>query len=219
MRLREFCKSALKAKPIERKQDKIWSCAAAAVKAVLEQFGYYVPEAKLVKALAIIPGVGSYHSAFKHVLSSYGLYTSELNKANYSQLVEAVNSGNSVITDFHNQYGNHYVVVLNANELGVEFLDTAKDKGKIRKLPAADFTKQWYNTFTPPETISRGWMILISDSKVKRAVQGKPTMNTIPSVVLAPAAQSALPEQIKYEQGKKNKITKLPSTDLSKSKG
>lgn len=219
MRLREFCKIAVGQKPMERKQDKMWSCAAAVVKAALEQFGYYVPESKLVRALSIIPGVGSFHGAFRHALAAYGLSTSELNKANYRQLLAAVSAGHSVITDFHNQYGNHYVLVLNANDQGVEFLDTARDKGTIRKLPKNDFIKQWYNTFTPPETISRGWMISITNNKVKQAVQGKPTMNSIPSAVLAPIPLSVIPEQIQYEQNKKFKLTQPSTKGITKKQG
>ena len=193
MRLTEFYKEALSDKPRARKQENVWSCAPAAVKAVLEHFGYYVPEARLSKMMSTLPQLGTYHAVFKQIFDQYGLYTNELNKANYEQLVAAAQKDCPIITDFHNQYGNHYVTVLQANNNGVEFLDTALDQGTIRRLPKESFIKQWYNTFTPPKTISRGWMIAVFDGQEKTAVSGKHNPLEVQSPLLQETQLSNMP--------------------------
>jgi len=218
MRLTEFYKSALSNKPKARTQDNVWSCAPAAVKAVLEHFGYYVPEQRLSKMMSTFPNIGTFHSVFKQVLQQYGLDTREYNKANYSQLVEASSSDCPIITDFHNQYGNHYVTVMQANDRGVEFLDTAQDQGIIRKLPKDDFVKQWYNTFTPPQTISRGWMIVVSDGQSKLATSGKAIkpLDVIPSAALQMAdANKGLPADPKKPKSTDGLLQVVPRSKLN----
>ena len=171
MRLSNFIKLAIDDKPKPRKQLFKWSCGPAVVSLALEHFGFYVPEKKIIKLMNANKKTGSYHCGFKDVFKAYNIPYREYNKANYEQLILELSSNNPVITDFYNEFGNHYVLVTNANNQGIEFVDTALNQGKYRVIPKQDFINHWYNTFTPPITIKRGWMISVG-GKEKLALQG-----------------------------------------------
>ena len=171
MRLTEFVKLALSPAPTAKKQTFKWSCGPATMVLALEHFGYFVPEKKIIKLMGASKESGTQHSGFKQAFNAYNIPCREYNKANYEQLLQEVSNNNPVITDYYNEYGNHYVLVTNANNKGVEFIDTALDRGEYRVIPKEEFIAHWYNTFTLPATIKRGWMIS-SSGKEKIALQG-----------------------------------------------
>jgi ABC-type bacteriocin/lantibiotic exporter with double-glycine peptidase domain len=143
------------------RQQRSWSCGAAALKIVLSRFGKDVSEDNLIDLSATDPQGGTRHEGMVAAARALGYKIYVREDAGEDDLVEFLRLGLPVIVDFQARSGGHYAVVTAVDNGRVHIEDPRREGSQHHTLDLRIFLSRWFNVTYGDRRFVNRWMLVL----------------------------------------------------------